>query len=84
MVRLLAYSGIAQAGYILLPFALVSGDAAVNRSAFSATVAYILIYAIMNIGAFAVTIAVSRREPDAPDHRLRRAGQTGADAGRRR
>ena len=27
-VRLLAYSGIAQAGYILLPFALVSGDAA--------------------------------------------------------
>ena len=36
VVRLLAYSGIAQAGYILLPFALVSGDAAVNRSAFSA------------------------------------------------
>ena len=26
VVRLLAYSGIAQAGYILLPFALVSGD----------------------------------------------------------
>jgi NADH-quinone oxidoreductase subunit N len=63
VVRLLAYSGIAQAGYILLPFALVSGDAAVNRSAFSATVAYILIYSIMNIGAFSVTIAVSRREP---------------------
>ena len=63
VVRLLAYSGIAQAGYILLPFALVSGDAAVNRSAFSASVAYILIYAIMNLGAFAVTIAVSRREP---------------------
>ena len=63
VVRLLAYSGIAQAGYILLPFALVSGDAAVNRSAFSASVAYILIYGIMNLGAFAVTIAVSRREP---------------------
>jgi NADH-quinone oxidoreductase subunit N len=63
VVRLLAYSGIAQAGYILLPFALVSGDAAVNRSAFAATVAYILIYSIMNIGAFSVTIAVSRREP---------------------
>jgi NADH-quinone oxidoreductase subunit N len=63
VVRLLAYSGIAQAGYILLPFALVSGDAAVNRSAFSAAVAYILIYGIMNLGAFAVTIAVSRREP---------------------
>lgn len=63
VVRLLAYSGIAQAGYILLPFALVSGDAAVNRSAFAASVSYILIYAIMNLGAFAVTIAVSRREP---------------------
>jgi NADH-quinone oxidoreductase subunit N len=63
VVRLLAYSGIAQAGYILLPFALVSGDRAVNRSAFTACVAYILIYAIMNIGAFSVSIAVSRREP---------------------
>jgi NADH-quinone oxidoreductase subunit N len=63
VVRLLAYSGIAQAGYILLPFALVSGDATVNHSAFSASVSYILIYAIMNLGAFAVTIAVSRREP---------------------
>jgi NADH-quinone oxidoreductase subunit N len=63
VVRLLAYSGIGQAGYILLPFALISGDAAVNRSAFSASVAYILIYAIMTLGAFAVTIAVSRREP---------------------
>ena len=65
VVRLLAYSGIAQAGYILLPFALVSGDRAVNRSAFTACVAYILIYAIMNLGAFAVTIAVSRRKPTA-------------------
>jgi len=63
VVRLLAYSGIASAGYILLPFALVSGDPAVNRSAFSASVSYILIYGVMNLGAFAVTIAVSRREP---------------------
>ena len=63
VVRLLAYSGIAQAGYMLLPFALVSADADVNASAFSAAVAYILIYAIMNLGAFAVTTAVSRRHP---------------------
>ncbi len=63
VVRLLAYSGIAQAGYMLLPFALVSGDVAVNHQAFSAAVTYILIYGIMNLGAFAVTIAVSRREP---------------------
>ena len=59
VVRLLAYSGIAQAGYILLPFALVSADAGVNRNAFQAAVTYILIYGIMNLGAFAVTTAVS-------------------------
>jgi NADH-quinone oxidoreductase subunit N len=62
-VRLLAYSGIAQAGYVLLPFALVSSDPSVNHSAFTATVTYILIYAVMNLGAFAVTIAVSERRP---------------------
>jgi len=62
-VRLLAYSGIAQAGYVLLPFALVSGDPSVNHAAFTATVTYILIYAVMNLGAFAVTIAVSERRP---------------------
>ena len=62
-MRLLAYSGIAQAGYILLPFALVSSDADVNKAAFTAAVTYILIYAVMNLGAFAVTTAVSERRP---------------------
>jgi NADH-quinone oxidoreductase subunit N len=63
VVRLLAYSGIGQAGYILLPFALVSADTASNQDAFSAAVSYILIYGIMNIGAYAVATAVSRRHP---------------------
>jgi NADH-quinone oxidoreductase subunit N len=63
IVRLLAYSGIAQSGYILMTFALVTDDAAVNRSAFSAAVTYILIYGVMTLGAFAVTVAVSRRHP---------------------
>ena len=63
LVRLLAYSGIAQSGYILLPFALVSGDQAVNDTAFAAAVSYILLYGIMNVGAFAVATAVSRRHP---------------------
>ncbi|HEX6330261.1 MAG TPA: NADH-quinone oxidoreductase subunit N [Actinomycetota bacterium] len=60
VVRLLAYSSIAQAGYMLLPFALVSADQAVNQDAFAASVTYILIYAIMTLGAFAVVIALSR------------------------
>lgn len=63
VVRLLAYSGIAQAGYILMTFALVTNNAATNQKAFSAAVAYILIYGIMNLGAFAVTVAVSRTSP---------------------
>jgi NADH-quinone oxidoreductase subunit N len=63
VVRLLAYSGIAQAGYILMTFALVTDNPATNRSAFSSAVAYILIYGIMTLGAFAVAVAVSRRHP---------------------
>jgi len=60
MVRLLAYSSIAQAGYMLLPFALVSADRVVNHDAFAAATTYILIYAVMTLGAFAVVIALSR------------------------
>jgi NADH-quinone oxidoreductase subunit N len=64
VVRLLAYSGIAQSGYILLPFALATAtNPDLNRAAFQATVSYILIYAVMNMGAFAVTTAVSERRP---------------------
>ena len=60
VVRLLAYSSIAQAGYMLLPFALVSANPTINQEAFAAAVTYILIYAIMTLGAFAVVIALSR------------------------
>src|SRR5215217_968816 len=60
VVRLLAYSSIAQAGYMLLPFALVGADAAVSRDAFSAAVTYILIYAVMTLGAFGVVIGMVR------------------------
>jgi NADH-quinone oxidoreductase subunit N len=63
LVRLLAYSGIAQAGYMLLPFALAGVSAEVDAAAFSAATAYILIYGVMNLGAFAVAVAVSRRHP---------------------
>jgi NADH-quinone oxidoreductase subunit N len=63
VVRLLSYSGIAQAGYILLPFALVTADPSINHSAFQAAVTYLLIYGIMNLGAFAVTTAISARHP---------------------
>jgi NADH-quinone oxidoreductase subunit N len=60
IVRLLAYSSIAQAGYILLPFALVGADRTVNHDAFAAAVTYILIYAVMTLGAFGVVIGMAR------------------------
>ena len=58
IVRLLAYSGIAQAGYMLAPLA-VFGDR--PDQATSAIVTYLVIYAAMNLGAFAVVISVARK-----------------------
>lgn len=64
IVRLLAYSSVAQAGYMLLPFAVVAGKSAeIQREAFGASLTYILIYSFINLGAFAVVIAVGRRKP---------------------
>jgi NADH-quinone oxidoreductase subunit N len=60
IVRLLAYSSIAQGGFILAPLA-VAADGHAARSAFEAVVIYLLIYGAMNLGAFAVVIAVARR-----------------------
>jgi NADH-quinone oxidoreductase subunit N len=62
IVRLLAYSSIAQAGYILVPFA-VAGDIATKhqQDAITASIVYLLLYAAMNLGAFAVVIAVARK-----------------------
>jgi NADH-quinone oxidoreductase subunit N len=65
VVRLLAYSGVAQAGYMLLPFALVGGSAATDERALASAVLYILIYGVMTLGAFAVVVAVARETPGA-------------------
>lgn len=64
LVRMLAYSSIAQAGYMLLPFALAGRSAAVDRQAFAAVVLYVMIYAVMNLGAFAVAVGVAAERPD--------------------
>jgi NADH-quinone oxidoreductase subunit N len=60
IVRMLAYSSIAQGGFILVPLA-VAGDGGAAQASFEAVVIYLLIYAAMNLGAFAVVIAVARR-----------------------
>lgn len=44
--RLLAYSSIAHAGYMAMAFSLM------NREAFEAIVIYLIVYLVMNLGAF--------------------------------
>jgi len=53
--RLLAYSGIAQAGYILL--GILPG----SSEGLAASLFYVAAYAVMNFGAFAVVTAVETR-----------------------
>lgn len=53
--RLLAYSSIAHAGYMLMGFA------ALNQESLTAILFYLVVYLIMNIGAFLVVILVSNQ-----------------------
>jgi NADH-quinone oxidoreductase subunit N len=59
--HLLAYSSIAQAGFMLVPFAAAAVAGADLEEAFGATLIYLVIYAVMNLGAFAVVIAGARK-----------------------
>jgi NADH-quinone oxidoreductase subunit N len=61
IVRMLAYSSIAQAGYILVPFAVAGTNLKAQQDALTASIVYLLLYAAMNLGAFAVVIAVARK-----------------------
>ncbi len=55
--RLLAYSSVAQAGYML------AGVVVANRLGLQATVFYIAVYLVMNLAAFAVIVARERETP---------------------
>jgi len=61
LVRMLAYSGVAQAGYILAPLAVAGVSGSVGTQAVEAMSTYLVIYTAMNLGAFAVVIAVARK-----------------------
>ena len=60
--RMLAYSSIAHAGYALVGViaAGVTTDPAKRNAALTAVVFYLLTYAVMNIGAFAVVQLIAR------------------------
>ncbi|TYB48671.1 NADH-quinone oxidoreductase subunit N [Actinomadura chibensis] len=57
-IRLLAWSSVAQSGYMLAPLS-VGADRL--PEAVAATTAYVALYAVMNLGAFAVVIGFRRR-----------------------
>jgi NADH-quinone oxidoreductase subunit N len=73
-VRLLAWSTVAQAGYVLVPLAVTSwngkdlsrlavGQAGDLGPAVTASVAYLVFYAAMNLGAFGVVSALGGSLP---------------------
>ncbi|WP_030201674.1 NADH-quinone oxidoreductase subunit N [Streptomyces sp. NRRL S-87] len=63
-VRLLAWSSVGQAGYLLVP---IAAAAYTERDEIGSTVAYALMYAAVNLGAFAVAALVGRTSPQ---HRI--------------
>jgi NADH-quinone oxidoreductase subunit N len=72
--RMLAYSSIAHAGYALVGFVAAGAatDAGQQRDAIASVVFYLLVYSIMNLGAFAVVTLIARtgdRRTDVEDYR---------------
>jgi NADH-quinone oxidoreductase subunit N len=69
LVRLLAYSSIAHAGYMLIPIAVIvpgakgNGIDPRNEQLVRSLVTYLVVYAVMNLGAFAVAIGASKQYP---------------------
>ncbi|WP_240109420.1 NADH-quinone oxidoreductase subunit N [Streptomyces sp. MUM 203J] len=59
-IRLLAWSSVGQAGYLLVPIAAAAYS---SDDQIGATVAYALMYAVVNLGAFAVAAVVARTHP---------------------
>lgn len=59
-VRLLAWSSVGQAGYLLVPIAAAAYS---DRDQIGSTVAYALMYAAVNLGAFSVAALVARTKP---------------------
>ncbi len=59
--RMMGYSGVAQAGYML------SGVVVGTQLGIQATVLYLLVYLAMNLAPFAVIVAIERERPELGD-----------------
>jgi NADH-quinone oxidoreductase subunit N len=69
--RMLAYSSIAHSGYILV--GVVAGPinpASITTNGIAAVLFYLLVYGVMNMGAFAVLACLERPSPAASDSPL--------------
>jgi NADH-quinone oxidoreductase subunit N len=63
-VRLLAWSSVAQAGYMLVPFGAVALASREEMGAvLSRSAGYLAVYAVVNLGGFAVAAVVGTRYP---------------------
>ncbi len=64
-VRLLAWSSVAHAGYLLVPFGALgaSGDPDALSTVVAATLGYLALYVPINLGAFGCVTAVGRVHP---------------------
>jgi NADH-quinone oxidoreductase subunit N len=71
--RMLGYSGVAQAGYML------SGVVVGTQLGIQATVFYLFAYLAMNMAAFAVVVAVERQRPELGDDIANLSGLGGQD-----
>ena len=62
IVRLFAYSSVAQAGFILTPLVVLGvGPEGTAKQVLASVVTYLIIYTVVNLGVFSVIISVSRR-----------------------
>lgn len=71
--RLLGYSTIAHVGYMMMAYSLVGAETQYMESGFSAISFYLIIYTVMNLGAFLVVIALDREWLDEFDGMIKRA-----------
>ena len=68
-VRLLAWSTVAQAGWVVLPLAGAVGAGRIT-DAVSASLGYLFAYVVASLAAFAVVVRVAEQHPDGVRHGL--------------
>ena len=70
-VRLLAWSTVAQAGWVLVPLAAASSGAGPDvRDAVAASAGYLFAYVVASLAAFAVVVVLARHVPEGEEHEL--------------